>query len=159
MAAAASPAGGLSAFRTWAIAQAEGWRAARLTVGRGTWYRHLGILKKLGLPVPYGRQNTTRSVDFVDGTGWFDVSDPLEVMARVSHDPALLLTLPGQSVRVVKIWDACYPVGTTGKVESIYFHENRWDVLVAMDGIPGGWEDLTLDNFFRCTAPRKGGRT
>ena len=40
---------GRAAARTWAVIQSIGWQAARESMPRSTWYKHLKILRDAGL--------------------------------------------------------------------------------------------------------------
>ena len=69
---------GRAAARTWAVIQSIGWQAARESMPRSTWYRHLRILRDAGLSdsdISAGRVvGLRRSIHLVPVTSWRDLA-------------------------------------------------------------------------------------
>lgn len=129
----------------WYAAQLFGWDFVRAHLPRSTWYRYLEALRVAGLTVP---ENEGLSAQQSEGesSGWGALA------------PGQVFRLAGRRFRVVQAWEPeFYPVGTTGTVDAVMFRQGAWCLVLAPDGSPGGWEELSIADFLACTAPLEGG--
>jgi hypothetical protein len=149
---ARTPHEGRTAFLTWCFARACGWDLTRRTFTRSTWYRHLRICRKAGLPVPVKRRNKVVQHRLTNPSGWFGAPDWETLIAFLTEQPARLYELVGQRFRITQDWDSFYPAGTTGVVLWLQYREGSWRVECLLDGSPGGTEDLKLYRFLRSTS-------
>jgi hypothetical protein len=119
-----SEADGRAAFTTWALAQVLGWFNARGVISRSTYFRHLGLLRKAGVPVPASDPlNTSKRLHPVNG--WLSAATQDDLAARLTEDftqvlplvvadTAFKLTQPSEHFRT-------WQVGDTGRIVALLF--------------------------------------
>lgn len=174
---------GSSAFATWLVAHQYGWQAARRRTSRATWYRHLSVLRNLGVPVPEGdepeeiyhkafQESAVSALpSSIPTFGWFGAANFDQVSEALVQQPARLMQLLNKRFEVVQPWKnlgmrtdegshvlEAWPVGTVGVVCQISFNTTMgWEVLLEHSDPRVSDEELypevQVSQFLRCTVP------
>jgi hypothetical protein len=145
----ADPGAARQAAAAWEQATMHGWEAVRAALPRSTFFRHLRLLRRAGLPVPGTRAPGARPGTEVPPAPEF--RDAATDLAGWLHAAGGLLGLPGRRFRLVHDLAGGEPPGTPGTVYGVLFRDNRWRVSYELDAYPGLFEEIDLGRFARGT--------
>lgn len=157
---AGGTAGALAALNTWLNIQRHGYIESRRIVGsHRTWYRHLALLRRVGVEVPKPKTSAKAFERDYPPRHWFRAFSIADARQRLQNRPALVMELPGRffevAARLVPVSDPGFPLdpGFLGEVLEVGYGGDQWTVSVGQFDDPDDLRSLDLDEFIRCTLP------